>query len=931
MNKIHKLLPQRVFATILSIIICIGMLGQQCMAATEAILAQTNIDNMESDIVKKYNLDDAKIVFRISEKWKDGYNAVISIENTTSERIHNWEIVVITPDNIVSIWNAEIVNKNADAYTIKNAGWNRNIEAGDKVEIGISVSSEFNGFPQFELINKTNKVVVSTDYTVEYTIINDWTQGFTGQIIISNLTEEVFEDWRLSFVSESKITNMWNAEISSETDGHYIIEGCNHNKNIEAKGSIIIGFEVNKGTAENNILQPQLTMRGITEATNEDDDKPIVSDEDIDDIEIVLYSNENEFLGDGTFKELLFYAKVDGKVSKVKLYDMNSNTYIDMSDSGNYSLNGDDISGDGIFSAKYSVFASNVDDITYLFKAVINDSIETEVIEVKSYAPLTEEEEENIDFIHDYLRDLFSDNHEVNTVDSPDLLMDGGSYASEYDEKYARYYDSLQYLKDNNLIADFHFEEFEKQFVAEYKSGGSFVIPLISFSDVYEGEEYNPLTFPQMSSPYMGCSIAVINCFEDSAWRNAFYDDFKYNLELYGADVTYNDTLTVFALKTILKDKDIICLGGHGIIHNRKSTLLLKDDRITADKTKYGYQLDFKKGYVVEIWGDHVCYGINGDFIRNAYSKNRLTDSIVYIQSCESMGNEYYGYNDGFAKGFLDVGASNVVGFYNSVKSEYNRNFMASYVFEVLDGNTALDAFNVAREAWGYNDFEYRKPSFFEYLIKKNAFEKMGSTAIPLYSGDTSATLKKSLLNGDFETVESITDDKPYRWECIGDVRILGMVGEVKAHQSRMAFISTGIGASENAVLGGTQGSSMKQKFYNRNSTKVSFIYDFISEEPLEYVGSRYDDQLFVRITDANNQILYTEKLESINTAKWYPVAGVDFDGGDHTAYHTLWKEFSIDISPYQEQYIQIEFVVCDVGDSQYDSAVVIDDVRCTK
>ncbi len=62
----------------------------------------------------------------------------------------------------------------------------------------------------------------------------------------------------------------------------------------------------------------------------------------------------------------------------------------------------------------------------------------------------------------------------------------------------------------------------------------------------------------------------------------------------------------------------------------------------------------------------------------------------------------------------------------------------------------------------------------------------------------------------------------------------------------------------------------------------------------------------------------------------WYPLLGVDFDAGDHTVYHTLWKDYSIDISQYQGQYIQIEFVVCDVGDSAVDSAVIIDDIKCT-
>lgn len=57
----------------------------------------------------------------------------------------------------------------------------------------------------------------------------------------------------------------------------------------------------------------------------------------------------------------------------------------------------------------------------------------------------------------------------------------------------------------------------------------------------------------------------------------------------------------------------------------------------------------------------------------------------------------------------------------------------------------------------------------------------------------------------------------------------------------------------------------------------------------------------------------------------------IDFIVGDSTVFHTLWKVAKIDVSKYQNQDIQIEFLVYDVGDSAYDSAVVIDNVTCSK
>ena len=95
----------------------------------------------------------------------------------------------------------------------------------------------------------------------------------------------------------------------------------------------------------------------------------------------------------------------------------------------------------------------------------------------------------------------------------------------------------------------------------------------------------------------------------------------------------------------------------------------------------------------------------------------------------------------------------------------------------------------------------------------------------------------------------------------------------------------------------------------------------------MEYVGSSFDDKFYAVIIDENGnstQIAY----ESVNTSSWTQVTGINFEGGDSTAYQTGWKTVSVDISAYQGQYITIRFVTFDVGDSAYDTAGLIDNVR---
>lgn len=97
----------------------------------------------------------------------------------------------------------------------------------------------------------------------------------------------------------------------------------------------------------------------------------------------------------------------------------------------------------------------------------------------------------------------------------------------------------------------------------------------------------------------------------------------------------------------------------------------------------------------------------------------------------------------------------------------------------------------------------------------------------------------------------------------------------------------------------------------------------------MEYVGSNFDDKFEVQILDSNNNILYREVLESVNASTWYSADGINFDGGDSSVYHTTWKTEIIDISDYQNRVITIKFLVYDVGDSSYDTAVVLDNIVC--
>jgi hypothetical protein len=67
---------------------------------------------------------------------------------------------------------------------------------------------------------------------------------------------------------------------------------------------------------------------------------------------------------------------------------------------------------------------------------------------------------------------------------------------------------------------------------------------------------------------------------------------------------------------------------------------------------------------------------------------------------------------------------------------------------------------------------------------------------------------------------------------------------------------------------------------------------------------------------------------ESVDSAKWKAVKGIDFPGSDNTVYQTEFKEVKIDLTPYRGQSVKLEFNVFDRGDTIYDTVALIDNVR---
>ncbi|GGG11901.1 hypothetical protein GCM10010912_65400 [Paenibacillus albidus] len=340
-----------------------------------------------------------------------------------------------------------------------------------------------------------------------------------------------------------------------------------------------------------------------------------------------------------------------------------------------------------------------------------------------------------------------------------------------------------------------------------------------------------------------------------------------------------------------------------------------------TEESKKAYEMDLKKGRLAIISG---YYAITPSFITRY--NDMLPDTIVFNGSCRSL------YNNSMADAFINNGAGTYYGYTDYVKLAYDQAIIQSVFTALVDENkTTEEAFQAAVAANGAND---------------------GLAAFAM-KGSNIGAKTQGLINGTFETGNWIG------WNGNGDVRVISKLGPLKPTEGNyMAIISTGLGFenNDNGGIDYNSDSYIEQSFIvPEGATTLSFDYNFISEEPKEFVGSKFNDTFKTTVTTSvyiNTASVVTSHVnggpsvtssvygnesvvigtESINGSTPYWIdenkVAIDFYGGDETAYMTNWKHVQFDVSQFAgKASIVLRFHVWDQGDSVYDSAVLIDNI----
>jgi hypothetical protein len=174
----------------------------------------------------------------------------------------------------------------------------------------------------------------------------------------------------------------------------------------------------------------------------------------------------------------------------------------------------------------------------------------------------------------------------------------------------------------------------------------------------------------------------------------------------------------------------------------------------------------------------------------------------------------------------------------------------------------------------------------------------------------------EAVFNGSFE-------DGMNGWSVAGTAGSVTSMGPLgPRHRQRFGFASSG---PDNAVVE----TRIQQSFTIQpgvTSFRISFDYNFVTEEYPEYVGSIFNDRLNISLlTPAGTTVPLA--FESVNSSVFSPVGGINFPGGDNTVGQTGWKTATANV-PVTLGPGTYRLVVRDEGDGIYDSNALLDSVR---
>lgn len=308
-------------------------------------------------------------------------------------------------------------------------------------------------------------------------------------------------------------------------------------------------------------------------------------------------------------------------------------------------------------------------------------------------------------------------------------------------------------------------------------------------------------------------------------------------------------------------------------------------------------------GYEDDIQAKRIAIGSEGSIVLlPSFFKHYLTsmpNSLVVLSACRSM------HNNSLANVFLGKGAGAIVGYDDYVLTSYAQNTTNGILVEMLETDATFgEAVASAISIYGEND------------------SSMDPAALKI-----AGSMDLKLPNGMFNNL-GFEDGVKGAWVDEGDGRVLTKLGSTLPISGQyVGIISTGLGYT-------TSSGSFEQNGCLAPATKtLSFNWNFFSEEFREYCGTNFDDAFEFSVCETGttnceefktsvNLLCEAEQSSQLTLSQ----SDVSFDRGG--VFDTGWKQQTLNIETLAGKAVTIKASATDVGDSIYDTAILLDDIE---
>lgn len=229
----------------------------------------------------------------------------------------------------------------------------------------------------------------------------------------------------------------------------------------------------------------------------------------------------------------------------------------------------------------------------------------------------------------------------------------------------------------------------------------------------------------------------ILNAFENTAFRRDFYNSLKTDWDGNHLLTTLDNEVTVSDMMNIA-DYDVVVFAMHGNTYNGAPAMVINEEVTTKTDKAYSSQRKNKEIARLLTTGSDgntsYKYWILPEFFNVEYAKESMGAKLVYAQSCKFFGCDCYNKSVDYTLGnaVKDASGGVVVGYHNSVLSEYGRNVMAETVKQTMNGMSVSSALDEATDVYGTDDnYESSDPKDDKYI------------AYPFICGDSSQSVTK--------------------------------------------------------------------------------------------------------------------------------------------------------------------------------------------